>query len=459
MLPLSPRMRRAGVTAGIAGAAVFAALDAGGMLAAAPALAATGVLWAGLVWLLSQHARERRALERRAARAAPAASPATRLRAKLVEGIDDPLLLLGPDRRVLDANRAARDLLGARMAGRDMALHLRHPDVLAAVDALAGQDGAGEAVHKLEITHTGAVEQIFAVSLARIPERAAPPEAGAAELETPAFYIVVAMHDITQVKRAERMRADFVANASHELRTPLSSLIGFIETLRGPAKEDPEASERFLAIMEEEGQRMVRVIDDLLSLSRIELDKHVQPDTRAEAGAILESVAESMEQAAAEAGKRLELDIASDLPPMRGDADQLVQMVRNLLANAVKYADPETTIRLTARPAERVVETGGPGVAVAVADEGPGIAPEHLPRLTERFYRVDKARSREMGGTGLGLAIVKHIVNRHRGDLAIDSALGKGTTVTVRLPAAEDSAADEAGDSQSQPEQSSVTEL
>lgn len=423
-------------------AGVFAVLALAGAIGLPAAAGGTIAAWAVVLW---QDRRHRRALARASARASgrsepdpEAVSPATRLRAKIVEGIDDPLLLLDPAKRVLDANRAARELLGERIVGRDVGLNLRHPDVLEAIDELLG-DGGGDETRKIEITHTGTVERIYAVTAARVSNREserAVPAAGAAPPPAAAFYIVISMHDITQTKRAERMRADFVANASHELRTPLSSLIGFIETLRGPAQGDREAAERFLGIMEEEAQRMVRVIDDLLSLSRIEMDKHVRPETRADIGEILDSVANALEPAAKEARKRLVVDAGTDLPPVRGDRDQIFQMVQNLVANAVKYADPDTSIRISALPVARVPEMGEPGVHIRVADEGPGIAPEHLPRLTERFYRVDAARSRKIGGTGLGLAIVKHIVSRHRGQLDIESALGTGTTVHVMLPAA-----------------------
>lgn len=415
-------------------AGILGGLALMGMLRPWPAVLATAGLWALLAWLDREH---RRAIERALSRPAPqsaAPPPALLLRAKIVEGIEDPLLLLDPDKRVLDANRAARDLLGERLLGRDVGLYLRHPDILDAVTDLArGVDD--EEARKIEITHTGAVERIYAVGISRVANREASVESGRAA-DQPSFYIVISMHDITQMKRVERMRADFVANASHELRTPLSSLIGFIETLRGPAKGDREAAERFLGIMEEEAQRMVRVIDDLLSLSRIEMDKHVRPETRADAGEILRSVADALEPAARNAGKRLHLQIADGLSELRGDSDQIYQMMQNLVANAVKYADSDTTIRLGAEPAERVPDTGEPGVHLTVTDEGPGIAPEHLPRLTERFYRVDAARSRKIGGTGLGLAIVKHIVGRHRGHLEIESAPGAGTTAHVILPAA-----------------------
>jgi len=429
-----PQRRLTTMTALALSAAVFGLLVWTGAIAPVAALLSVLAIWGTIVWLAGVYEDRIERLEARRVPESVAPPPAVLLRAKIVEGIEDPLLLIDPDKRVLDANRAARNLLGERMLGRDVGLYLRHPDVLDAVTELAAGNG-GEDVRKIEITYTGAVERIYAVSVSRIANREA--TAGPMRLtDAPPFYIVISMHDITQMKRAERMRADFVANASHELRTPLSSLIGFIETLRGPASSDRKASARFLSIMEEEAQRMVRVIDDLLSLSRIEMDKHVRPETRADAGDILRSVANALEPAAKDARKHLEVEISDDLPKLRADADQVFQMVQNLVANAVKYGNSDTTIRLSARASARVPETGEPGVHIAVADEGPGIAAEHLPRLTERFYRVDAARSRKIGGTGLGLAIVKHIVTRHRGHLDIESTPGEGTTVHVILPAA-----------------------
>ncbi|MGF1604867.1 MAG: sensor histidine kinase [Rhodothalassiaceae bacterium] len=233
------------------------------------------------------------------------------------------------------------------------------------------------------------------------------------------------------------MRADFVANASHELRTPLSSLIGFIETLKTVGAQDPEASARFLGIMNAEALRMVRLIDDLLSLSRIEMDRHLQPSASVALPALFESLLRSMQPQATARAVCFDVALEGDLPAARGDRDQLLQVFMNLLSNSIKYGRQGGTVRITAKQVRRIPEVGSPGLCITVSDEGDGIPSEHLPRLTERFYRVDSARSRRMGGTGLGLAIVKHIVSRHRGHLAIDSVLGQGTSVAVYLPAAD----------------------
>jgi two-component system phosphate regulon sensor histidine kinase PhoR len=217
------------------------------------------------------------------------------------------------------------------------------------------------------------------------------------------------------------------------LRTPLASLLGFIETIRGPAADDPPAQAKFLGIMAEQGARMSRLIDDLLSLSRAEMNEHQAPEGEARLAGLLERLALAL---APRLGKaRLETALAEGMPPLRADEDQLIQLFQNLLDNALKYGRPDGTIHQTAAPAAAGHGwPDRPGVVVEVTDDGPGIPRAHLPRLTERFYRVDAGRSRAVGGTGLGLAIVKHIVNRHRGELRIASEEGKGTTVSVWLP-------------------------
>jgi two-component system phosphate regulon sensor histidine kinase PhoR len=226
------------------------------------------------------------------------------------------------------------------------------------------------------------------------------------------------------------MRADFVANASHELKTPIAGLAGFIETLRGPARDDPAARERFLGIMAEQADRMRRLVDDLLMLSRIEQHEHSRPAANVDVDRVLRSVHDLLQLKASSRSVALELAIDPALPQAVGDHDELTQVFQNLIDNAIKYTRPSTTVRVVARP------VGLDRLSVAVVDEGDGIAAVHLPRLTERFYRVDTARSRQLGGTGLGLAIVKHVVNRHRGRLDIQSAPGKGSTFTVTLPTA-----------------------
>jgi two-component system phosphate regulon sensor histidine kinase PhoR len=224
------------------------------------------------------------------------------------------------------------------------------------------------------------------------------------------------------------MRADFVANASHELKTPIAGIMGFIETLRGPARDDADARERFLVIMAEQADRMRRLVDDLLMLSRIEQHEHARPDSAVDVGRVLESVRDLLQLKASSRKVAVELTVDPALPEAIGDHDELIVVFQNLIDNAIKYARPATVVKVAARP------LGRDRLAVAVSDEGDGIPATHLPRLTERFYRVDNARSRQLGGTGLGLAIVKHVVNRHRGRLDIQSTPGKGSVFTVTLP-------------------------
>ena len=249
---------------------------------------------------------------------------------------------------------------------------------------------------------------------------------------------VVVLSDRTREHSTERSHADFVANVSHELRTPLASLIGFTETLLGPAEDDPPARKRFLTIMAEQGARMNRLIYDLLSLSRIEMVEHQAPSDRVDLATLLPRIVAGYEPRLAGGGTRIVVEIAPDTPAIVGDADQIAQVSQNLLDNAVKYGKDGGTVRLTAGLAQAgKTWPSRPGVVLAVADEGAGIPRADIPRVTERFYRVDKGRSRAAGGTGLGLAIVKHIVLRHRGQLSIESEEGKGTTVSVWLPLAQ----------------------
>jgi len=261
---------------------------------------------------------------------------------------------------------------------------------------------------------------------------------------------ILALHDITQVRRIEQMRADFVANASHELRTPLSTLLGFIETLRGPARDDAEARERFLVIMQEQATRMARLVGDLLSLSRIELNEHSPPSEPVALANIVERAVAAMQPLAEAKRMALVAEIDPRASVVIGQADELTQLLQNLLDNALKYGREGTPVGVALRLADKLPPAAaqlkaGRAIAVAVSDQGEGIAREHLPRLTERFYRVDTARSRKLGGTGLGLAIVKHIVNRHRGTLVVDSTPGKGSTFTVYLPLPEAGAVRAAG--------------
>jgi two-component system, OmpR family, phosphate regulon sensor histidine kinase PhoR len=339
----------------------------------------------------------------------------------IAETLPDPLILLSADRSVLRANAAAYAAFGS-----DMQAVLRHPGLRSAIDRTLAKGVPQTADLALPVPVPREVHAI--VFTVGDPQGGAAPRPGG-------VTVAVVLSDRTRERALERMRADFVANASHELRTPLASLIGFIDTLRGPAADDPPAQIRFLQIMAEQAGRMNRLIDDLLSLSRIELIEHQPPVGRVELPEVVRWVTAAFEPRVTRRRIKLELTLPHDLPPVAGDEEQLTQVLQNLLDNAFKYGKEGGTVRVVAQ----VVPPNGrwparPGVTLAVSDDGQGIAREHLPRLTERFYRVDKGRSRAVGGTGLGLAIVKHIVNRHRGQLVIESREGEGSTFTIWLP-------------------------
>jgi two-component system phosphate regulon sensor histidine kinase PhoR len=342
----------------------------------------------------------------------------------VIAAVPDPLILLDERRRIVRANAQAAAFIGITPEPRDLAAAFRNPAVLAAADAVLG----GERARVVDFSLTVPVERQLRARFARIDH-----------LSPDGAVAVLSLYDITELKRAEQMRADFIANASHELRTPLATLIGFIETLRGPARDDAEARERFLAIMHGQASRMARLVEDLMSLSRIELNEHVMPRDRVALSPLLRQIAETLELRAGERDIRICLAVPPDLPDVLGDRDELAQVFQNLIDNAIKYGRSGSEITLRAETASRPnwgsSSSENAMVCVAVCDHGEGIPHEHLPRLTERFYRVDTARSREMGGTGLGLAIVKHILNHHRGFLEVESTPGVGSVFTVFLRA------------------------
>ncbi len=331
---------------------------------------------------------------------------------RVADALPDPAMVLGSGATVLHANGPARTAFGVR-AGDLLAARLRHPDLVAAIDRVE----AGGAAQQVEYTERVPTERWFGAWIAPLGAAAG----------TPAALNLLVIDDQTEAKRTERMRVDFVANASHELRTPLASLAGFVETLQGSARDDPKARERFLAIMHDQATRMSRLIDDLLSLSRIEMKAHVRPDDPVDIAAVLRYVVEASAPLAQEMSVALAADIPEGSVVVPGDRDELVQVFDNLIENACKYgrSGGRVEVRLT---------TAGTAAIVSVTDHGPGIPAEHLPRLTERFYRVDADNSRRHRGTGLGLAIVKHIVNRHRARLRIESTVGKGSTFAVIFP-------------------------
>lgn len=362
---------------------------------------------------------------------------------RMLEGLPIPVLLIGPGGRIEMANPAAREFLGLGSATGHLSAVLRQPQVLEAVSAAL----RGNAVDPVEYSLMAPVESHVRAFVA--------PLAAAGDATMP-WRAMLVLSDETSIKRADRMRADFLANASHELRTPLASLAGFIETLRGHARDDAEARERFLNIMFDQTERMQRLINDLLSLSRVEMDEHVAPSGEADLVSLVEDVTAFLRPQLREKAIDLVVDMPDEARAV-GDRDQLTEVVLNLVENAIKYSPDGSAIRISVseplsrdeaeRPRMTLGETASrltlaapssePSdryIAVRVQDGGKGIERRNLPRLSERFYRVDGQKSGPKEGTGLGLAIVKHIVNRHRGGFTVESALGEGSVFSVFLP-------------------------
>ncbi len=327
---------------------------------------------------------------------------------ELFAAFEEPLLLVR-DRRVVIANQAARTLLGSHIEGSDVRLAIRHP---AAAPHLAGDGEAEDGPVRIELMGLGELGRPWELIIAPLPDGSR----------------LVRLADQSQQRAAEQMRVDFVANASHELRTPLATLLGFLETLQDEEAVDAETRQRFVSIMFGEATRMRGLLDDLMSLSRIEAERFAAPRDTVELIPLIEEVKASVGPLARGRALRIENQAGDAL--VSGDGIQLSQMLNNLVVNALKYGRAGTPVRI------RLEDLAGELVRISVIDQGDGIPAAHIPRLTERFYRVDPGRSRSVGGTGLGLAIVKHIVLRHRGRLDIQSELGAGTTVAVSLPRA-----------------------
>jgi two-component system phosphate regulon sensor histidine kinase PhoR len=327
----------------------------------------------------------------------------------LIEGLREPTLVAGDDGCVLLANEAARKLLGKHVEGALVADAIAHP---AASEWL--ERGKAGVADEIELTALAGSRRHWLMRMTAIGEGA----------------MLIRLIDRSEAHAAEQMRVDFVANASHELRTPLATLIGYTETLREAADElDAETRERFLSIVDDEAHRMQSVVEDLISLSRIEAERFTTPTAAVALRPLIEQAADQNRRAASKRGSTLEVQIENDLPDVAADPGQILQLLDNLITNALRYGAAGTPVSVSA-------DREGAMVHVQVADHGDGIAPEHIKRVTERFYRVDTSRSRSLGGTGLGLSIVKHIVERHRGRLTIDSEVGKGTVIHVLLPVA-----------------------
>jgi len=326
----------------------------------------------------------------------------------LLEGLSEAAFIAA-DWCVCSANAAARALLGENIEGAALHDVISHPAALEALE----RSGIDE-TEEVELTGIDGSRRSWLLRTAQLPDGSC----------------LVRFVDSSEARAAEQMRVDFVANASHELRTPLSTLIGYTETLREQADEiDAETRERFLTVVHDEARRMQRVVEDLISLSRIEAEKFTAPTEAVALKPLIEQTLDSARRIADERGSALVSDVAGDLPEIAADRSQILQLLDNLITNALRYGEPGTPVTVSA-------DAEGPMVHLSVKDEGEGIAPEHIARVTERFYRVDTSRSRSLGGTGLGLSIVKHIVERHRGRLNIESELGKGTCVHLFLPAA-----------------------
>src|SRR6201995_3558411 len=340
----------------------------------------------------------------------------------IVAGMPDPAMLLDRAGRVIHLNAAASQLAPALRKNELAQFALRSPDIITALR---------EAIATAEPRRTTYLDH---VPVDRWMELIITPVSVPTTFGGSDYCMLMTFHDQTPLRRVEEMRADFVANASHELRTPLAALSGFIDTLQGPAKDDAKARERFLSIMHAQATRMARLIDDLLSLSRVELSAHVRPDTMVDIVPIIRQVTDGLEPLARERQVVVEIDLPQTATTIAGDREELLRLFENLVENALKYGASGGKVEVSLVAA--LSGEGAPEVRVMVRDFGPGIAPEHLPRLTERFYRVDIGDSRSQGGTGLGLSLVKHILNRHRGRLLIESVLKKGASFTACFPQA-----------------------
>ncbi|MCX7339647.1 MAG: ATP-binding protein [Hyphomicrobiales bacterium] len=344
----------------------------------------------------------------------PAVTVAQQIDPALIDAFALPLIVTDGNAMVIGSSASAQRIFPGIAYGRPVSLAIRDPDFLEAV-TLTMADQTSRVIMLIE---SAALDRALRVHVNPVPS--AVDRRG---------LVMAVFEDLTEQRATERMRVDFIANASHELRTPLASLLGFIETLQGPAREDHKARERFLPIMREQAGRMSRLIDDLLSLSRAELRAHQQPTSPIDLTSIVREIIDSLSLSAKERGVMLEVGLPSRPALIKGDRDDLLRLVENLVENGIRYGRDGGRVLIAVTEAEP-----GP-VTLSVRDHGPGIAPEHIPRLTERFYRADLSHSREVGGTGLGLAIVKHLVARHRARLEIESVPGDGATFRVIFPA------------------------
>ncbi len=335
-----------------------------------------------------------------------------------VQAVPLPTVVIRSDERIEAANTEARRLFGSSIDQRHFITVFRQPELLDAIDASLRDMTERRARY---VTNNGRHDLTYEVTMRPVQL----PRSGG---------LLVCFEDVSQREKVGQMRRDFVANVSHELRTPLTAVIGFIETIKGPARDDAKARDRFLNIMETETGRMNRLVDDLLSLSRVEADERVRPREVVLLPSLVRSVGRSFESLAKDAQAEIAFDLPKEDFELLGDPDQLRQVFSNLIENAIKYGGAGTVVTVSVSEPTYDARVRAVGTTVRVSDTGPGIDPIHIPRLTERFYRIDNHRSREMGGTGLGLAIVKHIVNRHRGRMRVESEKGRGSSFVITLP-------------------------
>lgn len=335
-----------------------------------------------------------------------------------IDALPSPTLVIDHQERVSAANDRVRQVLGVGLRGRHYITVLRQPNLLDAIERVLKGAELAETTY---LGTDGNRDTIWKVTVGRLP-------AGAAAAA------VVSFEDQTSENEAGQMRRDFVANVSHELKTPLTALMGFIETLQGAASEDPAARQKFLSIMSTEASRMDRLVGDLLSLSRVESQERVPPSDQVDLRGVVQRVVRSLAPLAETYEVTLEFDEHGPVPMVQGDDDQIAQVATNLIENAIKYSGRGASVSVSVSESDHSGYTRGPAAILKVEDTGEQIDPIHIPRLTERFYRIDDHRSRERGGTGLGLAIVKHILNRHRGRLRVESRAGRGNSFSVILP-------------------------
>ncbi|MEH2473530.1 two-component system phosphate regulon sensor histidine kinase PhoR [Nitrobacteraceae bacterium AZCC 2161] len=412
--PWPDRLRHSAIVLLVAGLALVALVVFGELSPTRAAIAFVCIAGAALVpWRLHDAVASREEVHG----VNPVEAPAVRA---IIAGMPDPAVLLDRAGRVIHLNVAAAQLAPALRKNELAQFALRSPEIITALREAIATTEPRRATY---LDHVP-VDRWMELTIAPV---SVPTAFGGTD-----YCMLMTFHDQTPLRRVEEMRADFVANASHELRTPLAALSGFIDTLQGPAKDDAKARERFLGIMHAQATRMARLIDDLLSLSRVELSAHVRPDTLVDILPIIRQVGDGLEPLADERHVKIEMDLPETPVSIAGDREELLRLFENLIENALKYGASGGRVAVSLTSA--VTAEGVPEVRVAVRDFGPGIAPEHLPRLTERFYRVDVGDSRAQGGTGLGLSLVKHILNRHRGRLLIESVPKNGATFTAAFP-------------------------